>query len=512
MGQTALMGLGAVLCAGASLKSTTRSGPGPASEAALAPQESGEQKEASPAARKGLSRYVAQFVASTTYADIPQEVIDLGKKSILDGFGLAIAGSVAASGPLARTYLKSLGDCRPEATVVGSKMKAPARFAAFANGVGIHADDYDDTQLAVLPDRVYGLLTHPTAPVLPAALAVAEVGGMSGRDLMLAYHLGVEVECKIAEAIAPRHYEDGFHSTGSIGVFGAAAAAAKLHRMDADGCLHALGVAGSEGSGLRINFGTMMKPFHAGHAAEGGVLAADLTALGWTSTDQILEAPTGFFRAAGGAYDLNSILHKLGNPWTFASPGVSIKPFPSGSLSHPGMTEMQRLVKENKIIPDQVERVDVGTNRYMPTALIYHQPKTGLEGKFSMEYSMAVILLFGRGTLNEYTNETVNRPEVQDMVKRIHFYVSPEAEKGGYSKMTTIIDIHLKDGRTISGREAVAKGNPANPMSFDEVAEKFRGNTAYAKWPSAKAEAIVEAVRKLEELPDVRTLAALCAA
>ena len=506
MGQTALMGLGAVLCSGPSLDAAPKSTP--------APQESGQRPESSAAwpSAEGLSRYVAKFVASTTYADIPQDVIDLGKKSILDGFGLAIAGSVAASGPIARTYLKSLGDCRAQATVIGSTMKAPTRFAAFANGIGIHADDYDDTQLAVLPDRVYGLLTHPTAPVLPAAFAVAEAGGMSGRDLMLAYHLGVEVECKIAEAISPRHYEDGFHSTGTIGVFGAAAAAAKLQRMDADRCLHALGVAGSEGSGLRINFGTMMKPFHAGHAAEGGVLAADLTALGWTSTEKILEAPTGFFRAASGSYDLNSILNKLGNPWTFASPGISIKPFPSGSLSHPGMTEMKRLVKENKITPDQVERVDVGTNRFMPTALIYHQPKTGLEAKFSMEYSMAVILQFGRGTLNEYTDATVNRPELQELVKKVHFYVSPEAENGGYSKMTTIIDIHLTNGRTISGREDVAKGNPANPMSFDEVAEKFRGNTAYAKWPSAKADAIVEAVRKLEDLPDVRTLAALCAA
>ena len=517
MGQTTLVGLGAAFCGGARLQAASGSGSGPglppqaeAKGAAGAKGSGGEATTSNPAA-KGLSRYVAEFIASTTYEQIPPEVIELGKKSILDGFGLAIAGSVAASGPLVRTYLKSLGDCRPEATVIGSKMKSPARFAAFANGIGIHADDYDDTQLAVLPDRVYGLLTHPTAPVLPAALAVGEVASLSGRDLMLGYHLGVEVECKIAEAISPRHYEDGFHSTGTIGVFGAAAAAAKLRHLDTNGCLHALGVAGSEGSGLRVNFGTMMKPFHAGHAAEGGVVAADLTALGWTSTDQILEAGTGFFHAEGGGYNLDSILHKLGNPWTFASPGVSIKPFPSGSLTHPGMTEMQRLVKENNITPEQVERVDVGTNRYMPTALIYHQPKTGLEAKFSMEYSMAVILLYRKGTLNEYTNEAVNRVQAQELMKRVHFYVSPEAEKGGYSKMTTIIDLHLKDGRTISGRQDVAKGNPANPMSFDEVADKFRGNLAYAKWPSAKAEAIIEAVRKLEDLPDLRTLAGLCA-
>src|SRR6202035_2862781 len=116
-------------------------------------------------------------------------------------------------------YVKSLGLARGDATVIGSAVKSPARFAAFVNGIGIHADDYDDTQLAVAPDRVYGLLTHPTAPCLPAALAVAEVRGLSGRDLLLAYHVGVEVECKIAEAISPRHYEDGFHTTGTVGPF-----------------------------------------------------------------------------------------------------------------------------------------------------------------------------------------------------------------------------------------------------------------------------------------------------
>ncbi len=336
------------------------------------------------AATGGLTRYVADFVVSTKYSDLPPDVIELGKKSILDGIGLALAGSGSQLGRLTGTYVDSLGLARNDATIIGTSKKAPVRFAAFANAVGIHADDYDDTQLAVEPDRVYGLLTHPTAPCFPAALAIAEAKGSSGRDLLTAYHVGVEVECKVSEAISPRHYEDGFHSTGTCGPFASAAAAAKLYGFTAEQCARAFGIAASEGAGLRENFGTMTKPFHAGRAAESGVVAADLAAIGWTASDEILEAPRGFFKAAGGGWNPDAIQGKLGKPWTFASPGISIKPFPSGSLSHPAMTELLRLILKNDIRPDQVASMDVGTNHNMPNALIHHHPQDALQGKFSM--------------------------------------------------------------------------------------------------------------------------------
>jgi 2-methylcitrate dehydratase PrpD len=461
---------------------------------------------------QGLTKQVAEFIVRTRYTDLPQDVIDLGKKSILDGIGLAFSGTVAETGALVRSYVESLGLSKKEATLIGTALRAPVRFAAFVNGVGVHADDYDDTQLAVAKDRVYGLLTHPTAPALPPALAASEAAGASGRDLMLAYHVGVEVECKIAEAIAPRHYEDGFHSTGTCGCLGSAAALAKLRGFDVDRTLRTLSIAASQAAGLRENFGTMTKPFHAGRAAEAGVVAADLAALGWTATDQILEAPRGFFHAAGGGFDPKAIDGKLGNPWTFLSPGISIKPHPSGSLTHPGMTEMQKLIKEYGIKAPQIESVDVGTNRNMPNALIHHQPKNALQAKFSMEFCMAALLLYGKAGLSEFTDEVVNRPEVQAMIARIHFGVHPEAEKAGYNKMTTIIDIHLKDGRIVSGRADFGKGSPENPISYDEVAAKFLDCAAFAKWPSKKAEAIVEVVRKLEAAANIRTLTALCAA
>jgi len=456
-----------------------------------------------------LTAQVADFITSTRYADIPPEVVALGKKSILDGCGLALAGSVAKSGALVRRHLRGLGVSRQAAAVLGTNLRMPARFAAFANGTAIHADDYDDTQLAVAKDRVYGLLTHPTAPALAAVLAVAERDGRSGRDFLTAYHVGVEVECKIAEAINPRHYQHGFHSTATCGTFGAAAGVANLLRFAPEQARTCLGIAGSMAAGLRENFGTMMKPFHAGRAAESGVIAAEFAQLGFTATPIVLEAGRGFFRAAGGGYEESAIQGKLGKPWTFADPGVSIKPHPSGSLTHPGMTMMLELIRKHDIKPDQVVSVKVGTNQNMPNALIHHRPTTELQAKFSMEFCMAILLLERKGGLNEFTDEIVNRPDVQAMIRKVDFGVHPEAEAAGYDKMTTILEIALTDGRVIRDRADFGKGSPANPMSFEEAADKFRECATYSRWPKAKAERVVEMVRDLEAVKDVRVLTAL---
>jgi 2-methylcitrate dehydratase PrpD len=459
---------------------------------------------------KKLTEYVAQFVVKTQLSDIPADVMELGKKSILDGLGLALSGSKAETTSLIRQYVGAFGFAPGGAAVLGSSDKLPPRFAAFANGVAIHVDDFDDTQLASAKDRVYGLLVHPTVCVLPAALATAEVAGKSGKELLLAYQVGVDVECKIAEAISPRHYEDGFHSTGTCGVFGSASACSRLKGFDIEHTVRALAIAASHAAGLRENFGTMMKPFQAGHATESGLVAADFAALGWTGAEQILEAQRGFFHAYGGSYDPAAIVDRLGKPWTFQDPGVSIKPFPSGSLTHPGMTELLRLIRANSIRAADVERVEVGTNRNMPNTLIHHRPTTGLQAKFSMEFCMAILLLDGKADQTKFTDAVTKRPDVQEMISRVRFYTDPEAEKAGYDKMTTIIKITLKDGRTISGRADFGKGSPTNPMTYDEVAEKFMGCAAFAEWPSAKASQVIETVHKLEALPDVRTLTALC--
>jgi 2-methylcitrate dehydratase PrpD len=458
--------------------------------------------------RQGLTKYVAEFTQKTSFEDIPQEVVAIGKKSILDGYGLALAGSVADTGPLSREYVKSLGICEGKATLIGTSLKSAPRFAAFVNGIAMHADDFDDTQLAVSPDRVYGLLTHPTSPLLPALFATAETSRVNGKQFLAAYQVGVEVETKIAEAISPRHYDDGFHSTGTCGSLASTAACAKLRALTVEQTLYAFGIAGAEAAGLRENFGTMTKPFQAGHAAENGVAAVELAKLGWTAAPQILEAGRGFFHAYGGSYDPSAILNRLGSPWTFANPGVSIKPYPSGSLTHPAMTAALRLIQKYDIKPEQIEKVDVGTNHNMPNALIHHRPQTGLQGKFSMEFCIAILVLARKATLGQFTDAYVRKPEVQEMIKRINFYVDPVAEQAGFDKMTSLVTIHLKDGRTLKDQADFAKGSPANPMTFEEVAQKFHGCASYANWPRSKADAVVEFVASLEKQPDCSKLTA----
>ncbi len=464
--------------------------------------------ELDPNVGRALTRDVADFIISTDFDDIPADVLDLAKKSILDGFGLALAGSVAESGSMIKRYLETIG-APGKAIVIGTDRQTAGRFAAFANGVAIHADDFDDTQLAVAADRVYGLLTHPTAPCLPAAFAEAQVRGLGGREFVTAYVIGIDVECKIAEAISPRHYQHGFHATATCGPFAAAGAVGHLRNFNRDTMVRALGIAGSQSGGLRENFGTMTKPFHAGRAAEAGIVACDLAELGWTATDKILEAPRGFFQAHGGGYEVDAIRGKLGSPWSFADPGISIKPHPSGSLTHPGMTLMLDLIAKHQITAEEVVKVDVGTNHNMLNALIHHRPQDELQAKFSMEFCLAILLVEGQAHLQEFADEIVLRPDVRQMIERVNFHVHPEAEKAGYDKMTTIITIRLRDGRTLSGRSDFGKGSPANPFSWEEVGEKFYRCAEFAHWPRNKAEDLVALVEELELLGSLKDLAPL---
>lgn len=459
-----------------------------------------------------LTAEIARFITRTSAARIPKPVMHLGKRSILDGLGLALAGNRAESGHVMRNYLKTLGmPLNRGATVIGTAIKVPPRFAAFANGVAIHADDYDDTQLAVARDRVYGLLTHPTAPVLPAVLALAELGNHSGLDLLVAYQIAVEVETKLAEAINPRHYADGFHSTATFGTIGAAAGAARLLGLNDTQTAQVLSLGASQAAGLRENFGTMTKPFHPGRSAESGVLAAELIRLGWTAAPNAIEAKRGFFNAAGGGYDPRAIHGKLGKPWSFAMPGVSIKPHPSGSLTHPGMAEMLALIEAHDIRPAQIRKVKIGTNRHMPNTLIHRNPKNELQAKFSMEFCMAILLLERKAGLAQFTDAVVHRADVQRMMKKIEFGVHPDADAAGYEKMTTLIDIKLSNGRSISGRADFGKGSPANPMSDAEVADKFRECAAWGGLPKANIKKVIDAVFHLEKLKSVRELTRLLA-
>jgi 2-methylcitrate dehydratase PrpD len=203
------------------------------------------------------------------------------------------------------------------------------------------------------------------------------------------------------------------------------------------------------------------------------------------------------------------IAGKLGAPWTFQLPGVSIKPHPSGSLTHPGMAVMLQLILAHDVRPERVKRVAVGTNHNMPNTLIHHEPKNELQAKFSMEFCMAILLLERQAGLAQFTDEVVNRPEVQAMLRKVSFTVHPEAEAAGFDKMTTIIEIELEDGKVMQGRADFGKGSPSNPMTDAELAEKFRQCAAWGGLDSGRTQAVLDLVWKMEELNDMSELTKL---
>lgn len=445
-----------------------------------------------------LTAYVAGFAAGTEWDDIPAEVMHLGKKSILDVLGCALAGAKAEAIDILRRYHAPFRAATPEgATVIGADLRLPPRFAGLVNGTAMHVDDYDDTQQAAT-GKFQGV--HPSAPVLAALLAAGEVADSTGRDLLVAYHVGVEIACKLFDATAPGHILGGYHSTGTCGMLAATAAVSRLRRADVAATETALGIAASQAAGLQENFGTMTKPLHAGRSAETGIFVVDLAALGFTASRTILEAPRGFFNAEGGGCELERIEHRLGAPWAFVDRGVWLKPWPTGSLGHPGMTLMLGLIEGHDLRPDQVLRITVTTSANIHRTLLHHRPQTELEAKFSLEFCLAALLLDRRISLGAFTDAFVQQPALQDLIARVDYrtFTESEARAAGYTIVTTLLAVELTDGRRLEGRLDYGKGSLANPMSDAEVEAKFRDCAGSVEWDAAKTSRIIELVRRLE--------------
>jgi 2-methylcitrate dehydratase PrpD len=452
----------------------------------------------------GLTQEVVTFVAKTGYKDVPPEVIRLAQGFLLDGLGVALAGSTEEGSRILQAHVRQMGG-KAEATVFGSGFMVPAAKAALLNGTAGHAMDYDDTQLSTSKEGVYGLLTHPTVPVLSAALAIGEKLRVSGKDLLFAYILGVEVECRIADAINRRHYQSGFHSTATMGGLGAVAAVGKLLHLGEEPLARALGIAASMSGGLRENFGTMTKPFHAGRAAETGVTAAQLAEKGFTSARNILEAKRGFFNAMAGGYDEAKISGRLGCPYFLQEPGISIKPYPSGSLSHPAQDVILDLVKKHDLRAGDIETIEVGTNSNVPNALIYPMPKTALEGKFSIPFCMAIAVLDRKAGIVQFRDRKVRDPRVVELMKRVTLYVDDELEALGYDQVRSRVRVKLKNGETIEGRADVARGHPLKPMSWAEIGEKFR-DCARLVLSRKSTEEAIEIVANLDRMRSISSL------
>ena len=433
-------------------------------------------------------------------------MIARGRIHILDSLGLALAGADTPPGRITREHVIALGVGDKSAALFGTGHRTAPRFAAMCNGTSIHADNFDDTNPQADPTRNGGI--HATAAVLPAVLALGEAGGSSGREVSAAYHVGVEIACRLSHAVDQRHYADGFHTTGTLNAFGCAAACARLTGLDSGGIADALALAASQAAGVRLNFGSMVEPTHTGHAAECGVVAADLAARGLGGAADALEGPSGYIQAAAGGYDASVIDGRLGAPWAFDDPGMWIKPHPSGALTHPAMGLMAGLLAEHDPKADSIKRIWVRTNARIFNILTHHRPTSGLQGKFSMEFGLAILALERRAGLAEFTDEAVGRADVREMIDRVDFgaYETPEPD---YTNVTTLLDIELADGKVISGRADHARGSTRAPMSYEDVTEKFLGCASYANWPDHKAMGVVETVAHFEELDKIGELTEL---
>ncbi len=412
-----------------------------------------------------LTQRVAEFVIETRSADIPGEVMDASRDALIDTLGVALVGSLDEVGEIAFRYVNDLG-ARREATLWGTHAGTTMAEAAFVNGVFGHALDFDDVHA-----NVHG---HPSTTLVPAAVAVAEAVGASGEALLAAYAIGLEVAGKLGVAIGSGHYQRGWHATATMGVFASTAAVARLLGLTVPQLRHAFGVAASQASGLLKNFGTMTKPFHAGHAARCAVQSALLARAGFTADTSIVDGDDSFFRTYGEADKLpfGPLVDQLGRPWEAVDPGISYKRWPCCYCNHRAVGAMLELIKKHGIRGADVQAVEIGFPPGSDTALIHLNPKTGLEGKFSIEYVAAATLLDGKVGIDTFTDVMVNRPEVRALMKNVKRY--RVADPKMYSGAVGYNDIMI---RTTKGeyrvREERAPGSPAWPMSPAERDEKF---------------------------------------
>ena len=451
---------------------------------------------------------VIEYVTRSGLDRFPREAVSLAKQCIVDGLGVILAGSAARGTTIVRDYVRA-GKEVGEATVLGGEtFSCRAASAALVNGTAGHALDFDDTQLSSSPDRIFGLLTHPTIPPLAASLAVGERLGVSGRQFLEAYLVGFEVECKMAEAINPTHYQNGFHSSGTFGTFGAMVSAAKLLGLDGESLGNALAIASSMSSGIRLNFGTMTKPLHVGRAAQNGVIAAELAAAGHTGGKEALDSPWGYFRVftLGAGFDANQIVGALGNPPSIVSPGVSLKPYPCGSLGHPSMDAMLKLVLTHDVKPEQVKAIRFRAGSNILNPLRYPIARTELEAKFCPAFMMSSLVLRRKAGIHEFTDEFVQSAPVQQMMQKVTTVRDQAIEARGFDRMRSIIEVDLTDGRTlVQEADERYRGGPEKPFTREELHGKFTDCASLVLQPHAIG-ATLDQLESLEQVRNIREI------
>ncbi len=438
---------------------------------------------------------ITAFSTSLSFGDLPAAAVDSAKRSILDTLAVTVAGTRSRAGQSAIDAFAARGD-GGSATVMGTPFKAHPSIAALVNGTMAHALDFDDVWAD--DDGVIAWRGHPSVCVLPAVLAAGETEGCDGATALLAYVIGVEIAGKLGTAFGPHLGRGGFHPTPILGTIATAAAVARGLDVDRERAAMMLGLAATEASGLCRNFGTDTKPFHAGHAAQCGLQATLLARAGFTANP---EAVTDYLKVHGGPdeADAVAVLATLGKVYDIVAPGLSIKKYPCCRFAHLPLDATFMLLERERFTAFDLETFTIRIQPGADDALIYKQPRTGLEGKFSMDYALGAAILDGRVTLASFTDEMVLRPEVRALMTRVRTEYKPEpgaevvarTPRGQYRALATVV-----------------RGDPANPLSWDELLQKcyqcLEGILA-----TARVDRLVDAVERLEQLPDVRHLTEL---
>ena len=429
------------------------------------------------------TKTLAQFIAGTEYESLPTPVVEAAKIAILDGVANMVAGSVQELADIIGRYVRDSGGAA-QASVVGWGYKSNPPSAAFANGVFGHCLDYE---IQGFPP------THGTSSCLPAALALAEHHHASGKSVITAYALGWEIQGRLRAASAPAT-APGHHPPGLVGPLGGAAAAAKTLGLDEQQTLMALGIAASRTGGLTANTGTMVKSTHPGNAARMGAESAILAGMGYTASDEVLESPVGYAAALfGGNFNWDAATGGLGDSWRLTDPGFDIKRFPAQVYMQNVIEAALNLREDNGLDPEAIEQVTIqrqGRGHSGPV------PRSGLDGKFSVEYCTAAALLDGQVGIDTFTDERRFAPDMEDMLGRIN--VEPVGPDSGATLATAL----LKNGSTATAECAAFRGSANNPMSREERLVKVR-DCFHRALSEGDTEQVLEMLENLEVVDDV---------
>ncbi|MEE9199123.1 MAG: MmgE/PrpD family protein [Dehalococcoidia bacterium] len=448
-----------------------------------------------------VTEAVARFIVETDLEDIPQEALDMGKRAILDTLGVSLAGVGDESVRLLLEVARERGG-RPTAGVIGEGIRTDCLTAALINGTMAHALDYDDVN-----DSMMG---HPSAPLVPAVMALGEEVGASGRRVLEAFLLGFEVECKLGLAVGKSSYVKGWHSSSVLGTLGAAAASSKLLGLDTGRTLMALGIAGSISSGMMQNFGTMTKPLHVGQAARGGILAALLAQKGFTASADVLGARLNFCRLFSvDDHDVGKLDGTLGSPWEILATGITVKKYPCCNSTHRTLDATLQLVSKYHPDPGKVVKVEVIAPPGEGTPLIYSRATTGLEGKFCMEFCVAAALVDGQISPATFDDERVRRPEVQELSEKVRLVADPAQQPVVVSSEGHVeIRVVVEGGEEYVQKAQFARGSAQNPLSQEDLVSKYTACARGVLKPE-QIDRSVELVEGIVGLPDVGELMGL---